>query len=182
MTVQPETSVAALRERLGSPSVIILDVRTPGEFESGHIPGALNVPVDQLAAHAPRFPETLPREVVLVCQSGGRATAAQQHVPGSVLTGGMTAWTASGGSTTSASGTRWAMERQVRFTAGSLVLSGILGSLIWPRARFLAGAIGAGLVFSAVSNTCAMGTLLGKLPYNRASSGDVEVAVSRLSS
>lgn len=187
MTLHQETgttSVTALRERLGSPEVVVLDVRTPGEFQSGHIPGALNVPVDQLAAHAPRFPATSDRELVLVCQSGGRARAAQQHLQGAgtVLTGGMAAWTAAGEQATEAEGDRWSMERQVRLTAGSIVLTGILGSLIWPKARFLSGAIGAGLVFSAVSNTCGMAAVLGKLPYNRASEANVETVLSQLNS
>lgn len=62
---------------------------------------------------------------------------------------------------------RWAMERQVRLVAGSLVTASIATSLLAPKARFLAGVVGAGLTFSAVTNTCAMARALSVLPYNR---------------
>ena len=66
---------------------------------------------------------------------------------------------------------RWDLERQVRLVAGSLVLGGVAASAIFPKAKYLAGAIGGGLTFAAVSNTCAMGAALSKLPYNKG--GDV---------
>lgn len=52
---------------------------------------------------------------------------------------------------------KWALERQVRLVAGGIVASSVLGSIWAPRLRFLAGGIGAGLVFAAVSNTCRSG-------------------------
>jgi hypothetical protein len=52
---------------------------------------------------------------------------------------------------------KWALDRQVRGVAGSIVLASILASLKFPRFRFLAGGVGFGLLFSAVTNTCAMG-------------------------
>ncbi len=48
------------------------------------------------------------------------------------------------------------------------------------RSDFVVGSIGTGLVVAAVSNTCAMGSMLMKLPYNRASTGDVAAAIERL--
>ena len=58
--------------------------------------------------------------------------------------------------------------------AGSLSLVGMLLSVAVPRAKWLAGAVAAGLTFSAVSNTCAMGNALGRLPYNRGAGCDIE--------
>ena len=46
--------------------------------------------------------------------------------------------------------------------------------------KWLAAGVGFGLVFSAVSNTCAMGTVLGKLPYNRAAGCDIDTALAEL--
>lgn len=46
--------------------------------------------------------------------------------------------------------------------------------------RSLAAGIGAGLTYAAVSNTCAMGTALSKLPYNRTPAGDVSRIVAHL--
>ena len=77
---------------------------------------------------------------------------------------------------------RWDLERQVRLVAGSIVLSSVLGSVAIPRLKWLAAAIGGGLTYAAVSNTCAMGTALSKLPYNRGASTDTETVLSRLAS
>ncbi len=52
----------------------LLDVRTPGEFSSGHIDGALNISVDELEAHLAEVPRGKP--VVVYCQSGARAATA----------------------------------------------------------------------------------------------------------
>ena len=54
-----------------------------------------------------------------------------------------------------------------RLAAGSIVATSILASIWKPKARFVAGGIGAGLTFAALSNTCAMGAALGCLPFNR---------------
>ena len=173
------------RLRRHDPAVRIVDVRTGGEFEAVHIPGALNVPLDTLRERALDLAD-VEHPVVLVCASGSRAAAARGHLAEAgtprlhLLRGGMDAWQAAGGEVVRGGTQRWAMERQVRLVAGSLVLTGIVGSLVAPRLRFLAGAVGAGLTFSAVSNTCAMANVLGRLPYNRAGGPDVDEVLAEL--
>ena len=157
-------------------AVTVLDVRSPGEFEAVHIAGSYNVPLQMLGEHAAAFAARLAHhenhQVVLVCQSGARATQAQQRLAGvgaanlHVLDGGVPSYAAAGGEVVRGQG-RWAMDRQVRLVAGSIVLASTLASLAAPKARFLAGGIGAGLTYSALSNSCAMAAMLGKLPYNR---------------
>src|SRR5690606_32332665 len=61
----------------------------------------------------------------------------------------------------------WALERQVRLVAGGIVATAVAASLVWGPARFVAGAVGLGLVGAAVTNTCTMGLVLSRLPYNR---------------
>lgn len=163
---------AELRQlRIEDPETRILDVRTTSEFESVHIPGSFNVPLDQLAEHVDRV-ATVDHPVVLVCLSGNRASQAQSKLNEAgksnlrVLEGGIGGWQTAGGEVVRGD-EKWSLERQVRGVAGSIVLASILASLKFPKARFLAGGVGAGLTFSAVSNTCAMGTMLSKLPYNR---------------
>ncbi len=170
----PSTTIhpSELRQlRSEDPGIRILDVRTGAEFESVHIPGSFNVPLDKLAEHVHRLAE-LDRPVVLVCQSGGRATTAQEKLNAAgktnlrVLEGGMGSWMTAGGEVVKGE-EKWSLERQVRGVAGSIVLGSILASIKFPKFRFLAGGVGFGLVFSAITNTCAMGVLLSKLPYNR---------------
>ncbi len=181
---------ADLRTRLGSdPKIRLLDVRSPGEFAAGRIPGSHNIPLGDLSAYASQLAGGPVTELVLVCQSGGRAGLAAEvladagHDTHTVLAGGLNAWEQAGGQVDGGSSTSaWSIERQVRLVAGSLVATGILVSTKYPKAKFLSGAVGSGLVFAAVSNTCMMGSLLAKLPFNRADSGDVRSAVSALTS
>lgn len=168
-TVHP----AELQRRLTEGSELMLvDVRTPAEFESVHIRGSYNVPLDQLAEHTDEL--ALDGHVVLVCQSGKRASQAYQKLAAAgfdsvdVLDGGIAAYEASGGQVIRR-GNRWDMNRQVRMAAGSLVLLGTLaGQLVHPRLGLLAGAVGAGLTYSAISDSCAMASVLSRMPWNRA--------------
>lgn len=179
--------VADLRAQ--HPGVRLIDVRTPGEFATGHIAGSYNVPLPVLGEHQAELREHGAEPVVLICQSGRRATAAEEQLRAAgfesmrVLDGGMVAWQAAGHpvAVVQAQGLPWTIERQVRLVAGAIVALSIVASVVWPPARFLAGAIGAGLVFAAVSNTCTMGALLARLPYNRrAISCDLPTVVSAL--
>jgi rhodanese-related sulfurtransferase len=185
-TLPATVDAVALRAELaGGSAPRLLDVRTPGEFQAGHIEGAVNLPLDQLDAHAARIAGGTGR-LAVVCQAGGRSTTAASRLAAAgprevvVLEQGMNGWLAAGAPVERAETTRWALERQVRLVAGGLVASSILGSLWAPKLRFVAGGIGAGLVFAAVSDTCVMGSALMRLPYNRAADTDVRGAVDRL--
>lgn len=168
-----------LRElRADDPDVRILDVRSGGEFETVHIPGSYNVPLDTLREHV-RDLASVEHPIVLVCQSGGRATQAHEDLTAAgkgalhILDGGIAAWDAFGGEVVRGDTNRWAMDRQVRLAAGSLALAGIAASVFVPRAKWIAGGVAAGLTYSAVTNTCAMAVVLGKLPYNRTDKCDI---------
>lgn len=166
-----------LAERLGDatdPTPTLIDVRTPVEFEAGHIPGAVNVPLDELKGSLDELCAVLDdhHDVVLVCRSGQRAGQAQEalHRAGlgtsRVLSGGIVDWEATGGDLNRGR-QAWELERQVRLAAGSLVVTGIAASAVAPRAKWLSAFVGGGLVFAAVSNTCAMGTALARMPWNK---------------
>lgn len=169
------------------PSLGVIDVRTGGEFESAHIPGSHNVPLDALGDHVIDL-ASVDRPVVLVCQSGARSTqageklAAQGKATLRVLEGGLNSWESAGGDVVRGDTERWAMDRQVRLVAGSIALSGIVLSTVVPGAKWIAGGIAGGLTFSAVTDTCAMATMLSKLPYNRTEDPDVASVVAALAS
>ncbi|MDT3439405.1 MULTISPECIES: rhodanese-like domain-containing protein [unclassified Pseudofrankia] len=163
----------------------LIDVRTPGEFEAAHIPGSYNVPLDVLREHRDELRAHLDEEVVLVCRSGQRATAAEQALAAAglsnlrILDGGISAWQAAGAPVHGGK-RRWDLERQVRLVAGSIVLTAVLASVAVPPAKWAAAVIGAGLTFAALSNTCVMGMLLAKLPYNRGPRLDVDGVIAAL--
>jgi len=155
----------------------LIDVRTPGEFASAHIPGSYNVPLDLLREHRDELTARHGEPVVLVCASGARAEQARTLLETagldrlSVLRGGITGWEQDGGELNRGRGT-WAMERQVRLVAGLLVLAGVVASTLVEPLKWIAGFVGAGLTFAAVTNTCAMSRVLGLLPHNRTSRAD----------
>lgn len=168
----------------------VIDVRTPGEYASGHLPGAHNIPVDHLGEALPELKAAAARgELLMVCASGNRsATAcaelAAADIPAATLAGGTTAWAAQGHPLHRSDGapTAWAMERQVRLAAGSLVVIGLAAGTRYRPARWLAAGIGAGLVFSAVTNTCGMAAVLGRLPHNRPHPEDLRTTLEALQS
>ncbi len=163
----------------------ILDVRTPGEFESSHIRGAYNVPLGSLGEHSAEISSGVTAPIVLVCQSGGRARTAEQTLRTAgmknlhVLEGGMNAWVAAGlpiGGHTR----RLSLERQVRIVAGALAATGgLLGFFVNPAFALLPAFIGSGLVFAGVTDKCGMALVLSRLPYNRAAC-DVEGMIKAL--
>lgn len=150
----------------------MIDVRTPAEFETVHIPGAYNVPLDLLHERHDEIAGLIADGVVLVCRSGQRASTAEKALRNAgmtnvrILDGGITAWQSLGFDTRRGT-QRWDLERQVRLVAGSVVLGSILGSIAAPKLKWVAAGIGAGLATAAVTNTCTMGMLLAKLPYNQ---------------
>lgn len=185
----PTISPAELAGRLATGSTTVLDVRTPGEFASTAIDGSQHLPLDRLADHVEHLAGGLSSPVTLVCRSGQRATKAYEQLTAAgardvtVLDGGLVAWQGAGqpvGSGAPSGSKRWELERQVRLVAGGLVLAGVVASLKWPKARFLSGGVGAGLTWAALSDTCAMGSALMRLPYNRGDAGAARRAVEAL--
>src|ERR1035437_4770396 len=83
-----------------------------------------------------------------------------------VLDGGLLAWQKTDAPVTRGAA-HWDLERQVRLLAGALVLAGVLASVLVPTMKWFSAAMGGGLVLAALTNSCIMGLLLSKLPYNR---------------
>jgi len=71
----PSIDAAAYKEQyFKKNNHVLIDVRTPGEFKSGHIPGAKNIPLDKLSKQLNKIPKN--RSVIVVCQSGNRSRSA----------------------------------------------------------------------------------------------------------
>lgn len=95
-----ELSPAELKARLDDGAALVIDVREPDEFASGHIPGAVNLPLSRFT------PESLPdpqgRQLVLNCAGGKRSAMAldrcakAQAAVDTHLAGGFGAWRAAG--------------------------------------------------------------------------------------
>ncbi|MEV4919750.1 rhodanese-like domain-containing protein [Streptomyces tirandamycinicus] len=190
MTAPTALGIDEARTRLNELTVI--DVRTPGEFAGGHLPGALNVPLDRIRRALPDIRHAAARgDVLVVCASGARSEnacriLAENGVATATLSGGTAAWAAGGNELRRPEGApraTWSMERQVRFTAGTVVLLGLLlGLLVHPAFQLLSAAIAGGLVFSALTDTCGMAAMLARLPHNRTRAADLGATLEVLRS
>lgn len=161
----------------------LLDVRTASEFENAHIAGAYNLPLDQLNEHVSEL-RAARGPVVLICQSGQRAQRAEGLLRAAgmvnmhVLEGGMNEWQSRAFEVRRVKA-RMSLERQVRIVAGAIVACSSIAALtVSPWFAIVPALIGSGLVFAGLSNSCAMGMLLARLPYNRSTvSCDTEAIV-----
>ncbi len=165
-------NVTALKSLIQSHEPIqLVDVRSPGEYAAGHVPQAINIPLEQLEA---RFADFTEGQVAILCQSGTRAGMAceilKRHHDGLLLVeGGTQAWISAGLPVVSTTTSKWSLERQVRLLAGLIVLTGtILTATVGSAWIYLAMFVGAGLTFAGLTNICGMALLLGKLPWNKA--------------
>jgi rhodanese-related sulfurtransferase len=159
-------------------SVLLLDVRTPAEFEESHIDGAVLHPITELNPGEVARLSAGKRETVVICRSGGRARQAAEKLVSSslpsvrVMEGGMQAWELSGLPVVQGRRTI-SLERQVRIAAGALTFIGAaLGYFVNPAWIGLSAFVGAGLMFAGITDTCGMALVLARMPWNnRGSSG-----------
>jgi rhodanese-related sulfurtransferase len=149
---------------------ILIDVREPGEFAGKWFAGSVNIPLSRLDAGAARLEKSKP--VIVLCGRGRKAQDAARRLQAlgfsdiRVVEGGLRA--CDQGQIMRGEGGAWDMERQVRMAAGCLVLLGsALGWLVHPAFWLLSAGVGAGLVFSAATDTCGMAAVLAWLPWNR---------------
>ena len=171
-TVTPE-ALEGLRRR--GEAVELIDVRTPVEYREVHAETAQLLPLDRLDPKAVMDSRDGSKDhpLYLICRSGSRGRQAVEkfHAAGFAnvvnVEGGTLAWEKAGLPVVRGEGAM-SLERQVRIAAGSLVVTGTgLGAFVHPAFLGLAGFVGAGLVFAGVTDTCGMGMILAKMPWNR---------------
>jgi rhodanese-related sulfurtransferase len=154
----------------------LLDVRTPVEFREVHVEFAQNIPLDQLDASAlmrARNGTTRDEALYIICRSGSRGQMAcekfsQAGFANVINVEGGTLAVADAGAPVIRGKKAISLERQVRIAAGSLVLLGVgLGWFVHPYLLGLSAFVGAGLVFAGITDTCGMGMLLARMPWNQ---------------
>lgn len=170
-TINPRDLADLCRDR----KIDLIDVRTPMEYREVHIPDARNIPLDQLDVQAVLVGRNGmgDQPVYLICRSGSRGRKACEKFLAAGFTqvvnvdGGTLAWAESGLPVVRGKKTI-SLERQVRIAAGLLVVLGaLLGWLVDPVFVGLSAFVGAGLVFAGITDTCGMGMLLARMPWNR---------------
>ncbi len=154
-----------------TPSVLV-DVRTRAEYSSSHIEGTLNLPLGTKELEDFITNEKISKKrIFILCQSGKRAENACKQFSAindnlTLVEGGLNACKQSGIATIEGKGSI-SLERQVRISAGLLVLFGILASQwLFTEAIYLSAFVGAGLIFAGITDTCGMGLALSRMPWN----------------
>lgn len=162
------------RRESGEP-VEFLDVRTPPEFSTVHVPKAKLVPLDQLD------PKTYlsqrgnsEKPIYVFCQAGGRATKAVEQFrkigfENAVLVeGGTQAWIDAGLPVERGESKVLPLMRQVQIVIGVVSATGAtLALTVNPLWALLPLFTGAGLIFAGVSGICGLALLMAKAPWNR---------------
>lgn len=171
MTIPSITPADA--QRLIAAGALLIDIREPDEHARARIPGAVNLPLNQLGRLDPGG-----RVVVFHCRSGARAAAnaarlaAASDSPCHVLAGGLDGWRREGLPVTLGRRQPPEIMRQVQLVAGGLVLLGVtLGLVVAPAFFGLSAMVGAGLMMAGATGWCGMATLLRRLPWNRPAGG-----------
>ena len=99
----PEIDIDTLAD-LRAQGVALLDVRMPDEYEEAHVPGAVLVPLPELAERIGDVPDTAGNPLYVICAAGGRSAKAAAHLRAQGIdainvAGGTQAWIASGRAT-----------------------------------------------------------------------------------
>lgn len=154
-------------------SVELIDVRTPVEYREIHVGFARNVPLDQLNATQLASGRNGLEPLYVICRSGSRGKQACEKFLAAGYTnvvnveGGTQAWDQAGLPVVRGQ-KAISLERQVRIAAGLLVLVGsALGAFVSPYWIGLSAFVGAGLTFAGITDTCGMGMILARMPWNQ---------------
>ncbi|HEY1985827.1 MAG TPA: rhodanese-like domain-containing protein [Terracidiphilus sp.] len=170
-TVSPQSLAALLGTGSGHE---LLDVRTPPEYSTAHVPGARLIPLNEfktetvLARHKPGTP------VFVLCQSGARAQKAISQLERDgcddcvLVDGGTQAWIDAGLPVHRGPRTVLPLMRQVQIVVGSLSAAGaVLALAVNSWFATLPLFFGCGLLFAGISGHCGMALMLAKMPWNR---------------
>ena len=171
-TVSPE-QIHAFRSA-GKP-IEMIDVRTPAEYREMHVDIARLEPLSSLAPARIMASRQHPADepLYVICRSGDRAARAcarftEAGYANAVKVEGGTLACERAGVPVVRGKKAVSLERQVRIAAGSLVLGGAVLSLaVSPWWMLLPAFVGGGLAFAGVTDTCGMGMLLARMPWNR---------------
>lgn len=153
----------------------LIDVRTPIEYREIHVENARNVPLDQLdpAALIQTRNGSTDEPLYFICRSGSRGQQACEKFHNAGFTNvinieGGTLACIDAALPVVRGKKSISLERQVRVAAGFLVLLGaLLGALVHPAFAGLSAVVGAGLLYSGITDTCGMGMLLARMPWNQ---------------
>lgn len=172
MTDLPNLDPATIARRLKDGSLTLIDIRETDEHAREHVPGSVSLPLSGLKEG--HLSVRAAGDVAFHCKSGMRTSMncgeLSRHVsgPAYIMEGGLEAWKKAGLPVNRDKAAPLELNRQVQITAGLLILTGALLSVILhPAFIGLPAFVGAGLTFAGFTGWCGMGLLLARAPWNR---------------
>lgn len=168
-------------------SIDLIDVRTPVEYREMHVAIARNYPLDRLDPKAIQSARngSANEPLYVVCRSGSRSLQACEKFLAAGVTnivnveGGTNACVAAGASVVRGK-KAIPLNCQVQIITGLAILAGTAAAILSENLYWLAAplAMGAGLLYSGLTNTCAMGTVLARMPWNQLRSESAPAAMT----
>jgi rhodanese-related sulfurtransferase len=156
----------------------LLDVRTPPEYASAHVPGATLIPLDSLNVDEFLARHVAGTPVYVLCQGGPRAVRAIEKLERAgcndcvLVEGGTQAWIDAGLPIHRGTSNVLPIMRQVQIVVGALsALGALLALTVTSWFALLPLLIGCGLLFAGITGVCGMALLLAKMPWNRGQRG-----------
>ena len=162
-----------VKERMDSGNWQLLDVRGTDEYKAVRIEPSVNIPLDSIGSQMGRLAGDT--QWIVSCRSGMRATKAAEMMQASGLQNMCVAKESMNGWVKNKfpvirEKVPMSLERQVRAVAGSFVVIGTLLAVFVSRWFLVIPLfVGCGLIFAGLTNSCMMGEMLMKLPYNKKS-------------
>ncbi len=167
-------------------ALVLIDVSTPVEHREAHVHGAINLPIgsSELSEYMAARNGKSDEPCYVMCRGGVRSVKVCNQFPDAKVVdvaGGLKRWKEEGLPVT-ADKKVVSLERQVRMTAGTIVMLGaVLGVLVHPYFMAVPAFVGGGLFYAGATNSCAMAMLLTKMPWNRAARPKTAKAVASFS-
>lgn len=167
----PTITPAEAQKMLQDNKARLVDVREADELAAMRIVGAEAAPLSVIS-WMNLTPANAELPIIFTCNSGNRTTKNSDLLqklangPAWQMEGGVSAW-AKQGLPIETTQKALPIFRQIQIGAGGLVLTGLLGSLVWHPMIWLSAFVGAGLVFAGVTGFCGLGLLLSAMPWNK---------------
>jgi rhodanese-related sulfurtransferase len=161
------------KKLLDENKAIIIDVREPAEYESECIKDAKLIPVAEICKE--KLPNTKGKKIIIHCRGGKRGgTACEKLLSEDAsleiynIEGGISAWASSGLPTQKGGRNILPLDRQVQLTIGlSVLLGSLLAYFVDINFIIIPAFFGSGLIFAALTGTCALGLVIAKMPWNK---------------
>lgn len=157
------------KDRMMTGSLVIIDVREPGEYHEGHIPGALNFPSTNF--HKDHYSGFKQIEIALVCQSGKRARKIGETLSKEGFEKVNLLETQMQEINNSNKVKGWSIDRQFRITLGVLLLVYLLLIQFVNYIILIPIILSSGLIITAIIDRCYLRMGIAMLPWNKGKQG-----------